>query len=159
MVVVLQPLPGPQGKTNGIAIFSIDVTASVLARQRVEELETEEYAILDALTSAVVVTDGDGVVVKSKEAARALLSLPIPPVTLATQLATTYDLRDASDDRRIPIVEIPILRALRGERVDPHVYRMYDPRSARGRALRIASMPLFDASGEVRGSITTFTEA
>jgi DNA-binding CsgD family transcriptional regulator len=39
LAVVLQPLPGPDGTTGGIAIFSIDTTDSVLARRRVRELE------------------------------------------------------------------------------------------------------------------------
>ena len=40
LAVVLQPLPGDDGKTGGIAIFSIDTTDSVLAMRRVRELET-----------------------------------------------------------------------------------------------------------------------
>ncbi len=39
LAVVLQPLPGPDGQTGGIVIFSIDTTDSVLARRRVQELE------------------------------------------------------------------------------------------------------------------------
>jgi PAS domain-containing protein len=159
VVVVLQPLPGPDGTTNGIAIFSIDVSESVRARQRVEELEKEQYAILDSITTAVVVTDIDGVVIKANELGRTLLQLPSPPVTLATELAATYDLRDPIDDRRIPIVESPVLRALRGERIDGNVYRISDPQVARERLLRISSVPLLDADGTVRGSVTTFAEA
>ena len=36
--VVLQPLPDRDGKTGGIAIFSIDTTDSVVARRRLQEL-------------------------------------------------------------------------------------------------------------------------
>jgi DNA-binding CsgD family transcriptional regulator len=39
VAVVLQPLPGPDGKTGGVAIFSIDTTDSVRAMRRVRELE------------------------------------------------------------------------------------------------------------------------
>jgi hypothetical protein len=39
VAVVLQPLPGPDSQTGGIAIFSIDTTDSVLARRRLQELE------------------------------------------------------------------------------------------------------------------------
>ncbi len=39
IAVVLQPLPGADGKVGGIAIFSIDTTDSVFARRRVQELE------------------------------------------------------------------------------------------------------------------------
>jgi hypothetical protein len=37
--VVLEPLPGPDGTTGGIAIFAIDTTDSVAAQKRVRELE------------------------------------------------------------------------------------------------------------------------
>jgi PAS domain-containing protein len=159
LVVVLQPLPGPDGTTTGIAIFSIDVTENVRARRRVDELETEQYAILDSITSAVLVTDSDGVVVKANELGRTLLSLPAPPVTLATELTTTYDLRDAADDHRIPIVENPILRALRGERVDAYRYRIRDPKLGHDRLLRVSSVPLLGPDGSVRGSVTTIVDA
>lgn len=39
VTVVLQPLPGPEGTTGGIAIFSIDATESVQDKRRVKELE------------------------------------------------------------------------------------------------------------------------
>jgi PAS domain-containing protein len=159
VALILQPLPGPKSGIAGIAIFGIDVTESVRARQRLEELEKEEFAILDAITSAVVVTDIDGVVVKANEAARAMLSLPTPPVTLATELATTYGIRDAADDRRLAILELPMLRALRGERVEARLYRVDDPKLGRERLVRVTSMPLFGVDGAVRGSVTTFTDA
>ena len=104
-------------------------------------------------------TDIDGVVVKANEAARTLLSLPRPPVTLATELATTYGIRDATDDRRLSILELPMLRALRGERVEAHLYRVDDPKLGRERLVRVTSMPLFGTDGAVRGSVTTFTDA
>ena len=155
---ILQPLPGPDGRIAGIAIFSIDVTDNVRARRRVEELEKERFAILDAITSAIVVTDPDGAVVMANEAARRLLSLPTPPVTLATELATTYDLRDAADGRRVPIAQVPVFRALRGDRVDAHLYQVHDPKTGSARVLRVTSTPLLDPGGSVRGSVTTFIE-
>jgi hypothetical protein len=83
----------------------------------------------------------------------------VPPVTLATALATTYDLRDATDDRRIPIVENPVFRALRGERVDAHLYRIRDPQLGQERVLRVSSVPLLGPDGSVRGSVTMFGDA
>jgi DNA-binding CsgD family transcriptional regulator len=73
---VLQPLPTAGGGTGGIAIFSIDVTEEALARERAEEIESEELVILDLLTSGVIVTDADGVVVRVNRSAREILSLP-----------------------------------------------------------------------------------
>jgi DNA-binding CsgD family transcriptional regulator len=40
ITAVLQPLPGADGETAGIAVFSLDTTETVRARMRVRELET-----------------------------------------------------------------------------------------------------------------------
>jgi len=43
---------------------AIDVTQETLTRQRAEQVESEELAILDLLTAGVIVTDEHGTVVK-----------------------------------------------------------------------------------------------
>jgi PAS domain-containing protein len=154
---VLQPLPGADGRTGGIAIFSIDVTEETLARQRAEQLESEELAILDLLTSGVVVTDAQGAVIKVNRSAKELLSLPEMPAQLTPESAGRYELRDAADGRPIPYEEFPTVRALRGERADAHVYLVQD-REARDRMLRISALPLLDADGRVRGSVITLAQ-
>jgi hypothetical protein len=55
-------------------------------------------------------------------------------------------------------VDIPVLRALRGERSEPQLYRIRDRDLDRERLLRVTSMPLLGPDGAVRGSVTTFTE-
>jgi hypothetical protein len=39
VAVVLEPLPGPDGRTGGMAIFAIDTTDSVIAQKRLRALE------------------------------------------------------------------------------------------------------------------------
>jgi PAS domain-containing protein len=158
VTAVLQPLPGADGRTGGIAIFSIDVTEETLARQRAEQLEVEEMAILDVLASGVVVTDAQGIVVKVNRSATELLSLPESPGRLTPESAGRYDLRDAADGRPIPYEEFPTVRALRGERADAHVYLVQDGQK-RDRALRISALPLLSADGRVRGAVITVAEA
>jgi PAS domain-containing protein len=156
---VLQPLPGADGKTGGIAIFSIDVTEETLARQRANQLETEELAILDVLTSGVIVTDQHGAVVRVNRSARELLSLPEVPARLTPESASLYHVRDASDGHQIPYEEFPTVRALRGERSEARMYLVHHPRFAREMTLRISALPLFDAGGHVRGAVITVAEA
>lgn len=156
---VLQPLPGADGGTGGIAIFSIDVTEEALARQRAEQLESEELAILDLLTTGVVVTDAQGTVVKANRSAKDLLSLPEAPATLTPDTAGRYELRDAADGRPVPYEEFPTVRALHGERSDAQVYLVRDPRSSGELTLRISALPLLGADGHVRGAVITVAEA
>ncbi len=156
---VLQPLPGADGGIGGIAIFSIDVTEEALARQRAEQLETEELAILDLLTSGVVVTDAQGTVVKANRSAKDFLSLTEAPAMLMPDSAGRYEFRDAADGRRIPYEEFPTVRALRGERSDAQVYLVHHPRFSRELTLRISALPLLGTDGHVRGAVLTVAEA
>jgi DNA-binding CsgD family transcriptional regulator len=156
---VLQPLPDPAGGIGGIAVFSIDVTHEVLARRRADQLESEEVAILDLLTSGVVVTDARGAVVRMNRSARELLALPETPSVLTPETAALYDLRDAADGHRVPYEEFPTVRALRGEPSDTRVYLVRHPRIAGELRLRISALPLLNAEGHVRGSVVTVAEA
>jgi DNA-binding CsgD family transcriptional regulator len=155
---VLQPLPGTGGGVGGIAIFSIDVTEEALARQRADQIETEELAILDLLTSGVIVTDAQGVVVRVNRSAREILSLPEKVAPLSPESAGRYDLRDAADGRRVPYEEFPTVRALRGEPSDARVYLARHPRFPRELKLRISALPLRHADGRIRGSVITVLE-
>lgn len=156
---VLQPLPGVDGKTGGIAIFSIDVTEETLARRRAEQLETEELALLDLLTSGVVVLDAQGVVVRVNRSAREILSFGEIPNALTPETAAPYDLRDAADGRQIPYGELPTVRALRGERSEERVYLVRHPGFPGELTLRISALPLLSPDGRVRGAVTTIARA
>ncbi len=158
--VVLQPLPDETGATAGVAVFSIDVTDAVIAERRVHELEKEELALLDLLSTGVIILDTQGDLVKANAAARQLISIPEPPVRITPELAGAYALRDASDGREIAFDEIPTIRALRGEACrEPIVYRVRDPEHGSERLLRVSAMPLVGEDGRPRGSVTTFSEA
>ena len=159
VTAVLQPLPGADGATGGIAIFSIDVTQETLARQRAEQVESEELAILDLLTAGVIVTDEHGTVVKVNQRARDLLSMPETATTLTIEVAARYDLRLATDGTPVPYEELPTIQALRGQCAAPRTYLVRDPVLARDRTLRVSALPLRHADGLIRGSVTTVPEA
>lgn len=156
---VLQPLPGSDGKTAGIAIFSIDITEETLARQRADQIESEELAILDLLTSGVVVIDAQGAVLRANRSAREILALPERPDPLTPETAARYDLRDAEDGRPIPYEEFPTVRALRGQASDARAYLVHHPRISHEQTLRISALPLLDANGRVRGAVVTVAES
>jgi PAS domain S-box-containing protein len=155
---VLQPLPDASGGTGGVAIFSIDITEEAVARERAEQIESEELAILELLTSGVIVTDAHGVVVKVNRSAREILSLPENVEPLSPESLGRYDLRDAADGRRIAYEELPPVRALRGEGSDPRVYLVRHPRLPRELKLRISAHPLRQADGRIRGAVVTIDE-
>jgi PAS domain S-box-containing protein len=155
----LQPLPGPDGDVAGVAIYSIDVTDQVHAREAIRQLESEQLELLESLSVAVIVSDEQGVLLKANRIARELLSLPAPTTRLTPGVAAAYRLRGAEDGREIAFDEIPTVRALRGERVEPRLYRVVDPVGGHERAVRMSAAPLLRADGTVRGTVTTISEA
>jgi len=155
---VLQPLPGPGGSIAGVAIYSIDVTEQVRAREALRQLESEQLEILDGLSVAVVVSDEKGMLLKANRAARELLSFPAPAAQLSPTLAAAYRLREAAQGREVPFDEIPTVRALRGERSEPRHYRVVDPVRGTERVVRMSAAPLLRPDGTVRGTVTTISE-
>ena len=155
----LQPLPGPDGKVAGVAIYSIDVTDQVRAREAIRQLESEQLEVLDSLAVAVIVSDEHGVLLKANRVARELMSFPPQTTRLTPKVAAAYGLRDAVDGHEIPFEEIPTVRALRGERSEPRVYRVVDPALGRERSVRVSAAPLTRPDGSVRGTVTTVSEA
>jgi PAS domain-containing protein len=155
---VLQPLPGTDGATAGVAIFSIDVTAEVRARQELRDLEREQLTLLDALAVGVIISDERGRLVKANKAAGELLTLPAPPARLSPELVAPYDLRDGADGTPVAFADIPTVRAIAGQRSGPRVFVVVDPVSKRDRRIRMSAVPLFRDDGTVRGTVTTFDE-
>jgi PAS domain S-box-containing protein len=155
----LQPLPGPNGTVAGVAIYSIDVTDQVRAREALRQLESEQLELLDSLAVAVIVSDEHGALLKANRIARELLSFPAPTTRLTPGVAAAYRLRDATDGHNIAFEDIPTVRALRGERPEPRLYRVVDPASGGERTVRMSATPLVRPDGTVRGTVTTISEA
>lgn len=156
---VLQPLPGPDGTTAGVAIFSIDVSNEVRARQALRDLEREELALLDALSIGVIISDERGTLLKANAVARDLVTLPEPSARLSQATVQPYRIRDAESGEPAAYDAIPTVRALRGERCPPRLFRIYDPARKDERLVRISAVPLLRDDGSVRGTVTTVAEA
>lgn len=154
VALVLQPLPGPAGKTAGLAIFSIDVTDSVRAQMRVQELETERLAILDQLPSGVIVVDREGIVTSVNDAGRRILPFESDRVVRPWEL---FELRDLATGGPLERDTGPLMRALHGERVPDADYLGVVLATRTEVPLRISAAPLFDKKGAVRGAIAVFT--
>jgi len=158
LTTLVQPMHREDGAVGGTVFFGIDVTDEVLARRRADQIELEQLALLDLLTVGVIVFDAQLNVVKANARARELITIPAG-ARLDAETAAAYGLRDAVDGRPIPYEDTPARRALRGERSDPLVFRIRDPRTRQDRLLRISAVPIRDRDGTVRGCVSTFGEA
>lgn len=158
--VVVQPLPRADDRAAGLAIFGLDVTDAVRARQRAETMEQEELALLDLLTTGVMIVDAQRNATRVNDALRRLISLPSVPTRVTAELLRTYDVRDAASGAPVAFDDLPPIAALRGTACrDPRLYRVRDPQLARDRLLRVSSLPLVANDGAVVGSVTTINGA
>jgi PAS domain S-box-containing protein len=77
---IYQPMPGPDGKPEGVLVFGFDVTEQVLSRRRVEDLATERKRLIEELQVAVRTRD-DFLSIASHE-----LKTPLTPLQLKVQM-------------------------------------------------------------------------
>lgn len=153
VTALLQPLPGTEESPAGIAIFSVDVTESVRARERLRYLEAEELAILDQLPIGVVVLDKEGQIVRVNQAGERLIGRP----ATGARPSELIELRDAVTDAELPVTARPLGRALGGERAPEAEYFGVVPGTGEQVTLRVSAAPLFDESGAVRGAVGVFS--
>jgi PAS domain S-box-containing protein len=156
--LVLQPLRAEDGTVNGVLSFAIDVTELVSERKRDAILREEIAAVLDLVTSGVIVTDADGRIVKVNRAAQQIARTPFDVTRpIDEQAGETFRIRDA-EGRPLAADELPVTRALRGETLLMADYRVDRGDPAGDVLVRASVRPLRDVGGRVRGAILVFNE-
>ena len=93
-----------------------DITERVEARTALDREQAFLSAVFDSIEEAIVICDKNGTIARFNESARRLHGLPEVPVP-SKQWADHYDLYRADGTTPLPTEEIPLYRALQGERV------------------------------------------
>jgi len=138
-------------RPTGLQAILRDITAR---KEAAEELESERAflsAVLDTIEEAIVICDAEGRLIQFNEAARRLHGLadrPIPP----DQWAATYDLFQPDGTTPLPTEEIPLYRALRGERVHD-AEMVVDPTHSQPKHLVCNGKALTDERGKLLGAV------
>jgi PAS domain S-box-containing protein len=123
-------------------------------QQAVEELERERHfleAVLDNVQTGIVACDADGVLTLFNGASREFHGLPqqrIPPERWAKQ----YDLYHPDGKTPLQTEEIPLYRALQGQRVR-NAKIMIVPKAGPPRTCLISGAPLVGKDGVKRGAV------
>jgi PAS domain S-box-containing protein len=116
------PLPAPDGQVERVLILAREVTDLVLARTQAEHLAMEAQerveeldAVFSALADAVIVYNASGVPVKINQVAMDACGLDLVGAERA-ELTRTFAIRHP-DGRPLTLEELPVSRALSGQRV------------------------------------------
>ena len=119
---VYQPLKDRAGVPFGIMVHAVETTERVVGRRQIESLAAERSAILGQIADVVVTTDTDGRITFFNSAAAGIygdmrVGIPIWDPTQPFRLLT-------SDGSPRPTNEVPLCRAVRGERVVNEEWRV-----------------------------------
>ncbi len=167
---VLSAITTPAGEAIGSIVTFRDLTwrqriADLLVEvhsdleqqviQRTAELNGERSflaAVLDAIEDGVVACDADGMLTVFNRASREFHGIPASPLP-AEQWSDHYRLFRADGVTPLPKEEIPLFRALLGERV--HDAEMVIESEAGPRTINCAGQPLREASGKLLGAVVS----
>ncbi len=149
---VYQPLQDASGAVFGIMAHAVETTAQVEARRRVEALAAERAAILGQIADVVVTVDPEGRVTFANEAARAIYGeVRLGEVVWGPE--QPFRLLEPDGSRR-PVSQLPLARALGGERVVDAEWRVV---RADGRDVAVmgSAVPVNAADGTRIGAALT----
>jgi integral membrane sensor domain MASE1 len=130
--------------------------------QKVQELASVEsetrsqknllQSILDNMAEFVAVANAQGQLVLLNESARKFHQkgpVPLPP----EKWAEAYGLFLSDKTTPCPVDQIPLVRALRGEKVDDLEFYLRPANNAEGMWVRISGRAIKDENGEIKGAL------
>ncbi|MRG96728.1 sensor histidine kinase [Polyangium spumosum] len=126
----------------------------------VRELQAEIALVrgaLDVLDEAIIVADETKRIVAWNRAAARLIGLPVDAPAGAWVEAFGIFLPD--ERTPCPTHDVPLLRALSGERVDDVLLYVKNPRAPQGIHVVVSARPIVGEGGRVRGGVVTFQDA
>ncbi|MCF8024764.1 MAG: PAS domain S-box protein [Desulfobacteraceae bacterium] len=128
-----------------------DITERKQSTEVIERQRNYLSAVIDNIGEAVVSCDAEGRIVRFNETARRLHGLPEQAIP-SDQWAEHYDLYQADGITLLAREDIPLFRALQGERVqDAEI--VVAPKHSRPYSLVCNGQPLTDETGRITGAV------
>ncbi|MGM0453496.1 MAG: PAS domain S-box protein [Thermodesulfobacteriota bacterium] len=137
--------------TSQSVVSLMDITERKQAEETVEKERTYLSTVIDNIGEAIVICDADGRITRFNETARRLHGLPEQPIP-PDQWARHYDLYQEDGITPLPMEEIPLFRALQGERVQ-NAEIVAAPKHSRPYFLVCNGQALTDETGKIKGAV------
>jgi PAS domain S-box-containing protein len=129
--------------------------AVALSEQELTKQTMLLQSILDSMAEGVLVTDPPGRVLQCNPAARNVLGAV--PAHVAPELwPDIYGLYEPDKLTRIASEQMPLVRALRGEKSDRVEIFVRGGMAPQGQMIAMSGRPLLDASGAIYGAVAVF---
>ncbi|MDQ6909052.1 MAG: PAS domain S-box protein, partial [Chloroflexota bacterium] len=147
---------------TSLVLLVTDVTDRVLSRQRIEELAdaaaqraAELEAIIANMPDGVAIYGADGRLLQMNAAGRDISGEDLSPNDALPEVVEHFDLR-YPDGRPIPLDDLPLPRALHGERVSGYEFVS---RTRHGeRNILMSSAPITSATGAITSAVVIFSD-
>jgi PAS domain S-box-containing protein len=162
---ILVPVKDSSGRVQGLVFSLMDVTDSVLARQRVEDLarQLERHAsqldaTMEAIPDGLIVYGPQGEIVRVNDSAREMLGYP--DEILRDPLFNRIEYLDVRGPEGFPMApqETAPARALRGETVRSETVSIRMAGSPGRRWLSLSAAPIRDSEGRMAGAVMTMAD-
>jgi PAS domain S-box-containing protein len=140
-----------------LMFFIKDYDKRILSEKKVVESELRTKNFLEALPVGVFIINGQGKPYYANSKSKEILGRGISPDHASKELGEIYVAYKAESDTPYPLEEIPILRALRGEKnvqVDDLEILKKDVRLP----LRINASPITDSQGKIKFAIAVLED-
>ena len=147
----VQPVFDDQGQVISTLGISFDITERKQAENTIENERAYLSAVIDNLEEAIVICDAEGRIARFNETARRLHGLPEDPIP-PEQWAEHYDLYQEDGITPLPLEDIPLFRALQGERV-LNAEIAVAPKHKGPYYLVCSGQALTDETGKITGSV------
>jgi PAS domain S-box-containing protein len=142
-------------RTQELSQANAKLQAEIAERQRTEAALAKEQeflnVLLDNLNAGIVACDAEGVLTLFNRATREFHGLPEQPIQ-AEQWADCYDLYLPDGESQMAIADIPLFRALQGERLH-NIEMKIIPKQGKVRDCLASGQAIFDSQGKKLGAV------
>jgi PAS domain S-box-containing protein len=141
------------GRCLGHVALLEDITERLATEEALRQQTELFHAVFDNMDEGMLAVDPDGMPVMWNRAATNMLQLPLGPMSQWPKDAGAF-LPDQTTPW--PLHQLPLVRSLRGEKVDnvPMFFRF--PDAPQGVWTNVSARPLTDARGQLRGAVSVF---
>ncbi|MHB0878710.1 MAG: PAS domain-containing protein, partial [Anaerolineae bacterium] len=160
----LAPVKSGSGQVRGLVLALIDVTESVSAKLRTEELAQEAQrhasvleATISSIADGVIIRDSAGHIVRQNETARRIFFPDVKPGELPPANWARMAVLEHPDGSPYAPMDVPGMRALGGQTTTSEVARLRQPGAALV-WLAVGGAPIVDAAGRQLGAISIYPD-
>ncbi len=135
------PLRDMSGKIYAVCSVSVEITMLKENEKEIREKKAWLDYILDNLTEGVLVANQDRDYILYNKVAKNILQTEIAEITDDDEKSHYY-LYDLEGEKKVPSDELPMVRALNGEKVYDYELLVKDPRWDEPKHLSVSAMPI-----------------